>query len=205
MQPLKTLSNGIFKDNPTFIALLGITPALAITTSMQNALSMGIATTIVLILSNIVISLLRKIIPENIRFVSYAIIVSGFVALIEMLLSVFFLDIAQSLGIFVPLIVVNGIVLGRAEQFAALNSPLRSALDGLGTGLGFIAALVVVAIFREILGAGTIMSFPLFGDYFMPARILLMPPGAFIVLGILLAIVAKFRTRGKLRGAEQNG
>jgi len=199
MESFKTLLNGIFKANPTFVLLLGLTPALAITTNIENALSMGISTAIVLILSSVIISLLRKLIPEKIRFISYAIIVSGFVALVEMLLSVFFHDIALSLGIFVPLIVVNGIILGRAENFAAVNSPLQSALDGLGTGLGFIVALVVIAFFREILGAGTLMGFNLFGDNFMPARILLSPPGAFIVLGILLAVVAR------MRGAHKNG
>jgi len=198
MKQLKMLLDGVIKNNPTFVLLLGLTPALAITTRVENALSMGISTTIVLILSNVVISLLRKVIPEKIRFISYAIIVSGFVALIEILLTTFFPEIALSLGIFVPLMVVNGLILGRAEEFATHNSPLHSALDGFGIGLGFITALVITAVFREVLGAGTFMGFQLFGENFMPARILTTAPGAFLALGILLAIVAR------MKGAHKN-
>lgn len=183
------LFNGLLKENPTFVLMLGMCPTLAVTTGVVNGIGMGLSTTAVLICSNIVISLLRKFIPNKIRIASYVVIIAGFVTIVEMLLKAYLPSLSESLGIYIPLIVVNCIILGRAEAFASKNGVLASALDGVGMGLGFTIALTLIASVREILGAGTFAGIQLFGDSFQPASVMILPPGAFLTLGILLAVI----------------
>jgi len=185
---LKVLSNGLFAENPTFIQLLGMCPTLAVTTSLINAVGMGLSATFVLIFSNLVISLIRKFIPDKIRIASYIVVIAAFVSIIEMLLKAFLPAISDALGLFIPLITVNCIILARAESFASKNKPVPSVFDGLGMGLGFTLGLSILGSVREILGAGTLLGFSLFGSNFQPALIFILPPGAFLVLGIILAI-----------------
>ena len=185
---MKVLSNGLFSENPTFIQLLGMCPTLAVTTSLINAVGMGLSATFVLIFSNLVISLLRKFIPEKIRIASYIVIIAAFVSVIEMLLKAYLPSISDALGLFIPLITVNCIILARAESFASKNKPIPSMFDGLGMGLGFTIGLSVLGAVREILGAGTLLGYPLFGASFKPALIFILPPGAFLALGVILAI-----------------
>ena len=186
---IKTFLNGVIKENPTFVLFLGMCPTLAVTTSVVNGIGMGLSTMAVLICSNIVISLLRKFIPSKVRIASYIVIVAGFVTVVEMLLKAYLPALSQSLGIYIPLIVVNCIILGRAEAFASKNGIFASALDGIGMGVGFTIALTLIAAVREILGAGTFAGISLFGDAFQSASIMILPPGAFLTLGILLAVI----------------
>ena len=184
----KILSNGLFSENPTFIQLLGMCPTLAVTTSLINAVGMGLSATFVLIFSNLVISLLRKFIPEKIRIASYIVIIAAFVSVIEMLLKAYLPALSDALGLFIPLITVNCIILARAESFASKNKPIPSIFDGIGMGLGFTLGLSVLGAVREILGAGTLLGYSLFGANFKPALIFILPPGAFLALGVILAI-----------------
>ncbi len=181
--------NGLIKENPTFVQLLGMCPTLAVTTSLQNGLGMGLSATAVLVCSNLLISLLRKIIPDKVRIAAYIVIIAAFVTLIQMCLNAFLPSLASSLGLFIPLIVVNCIILARAEAFASKNTPLRSMADGLGMGLGFTLSLSVISAIREILGAGTIWGITLYGTHIQPATIIIMAPGGFIVLGILVGLI----------------
>lgn len=185
---IKVLTNGLITENPTFIQLLGMCPTLAVTTSLINAIGMGLSATFVLIFSNLVISLLRKFIPNKIRIASYIVVIAAFVSIIEMLLKAYLPAISDALGLFIPLITVNCIILARAESFASKNKPIPSMIDGLGMGLGFTLGLSVLAAVREILGAGSILGIQLFGQGFQPALIFILPPGAFLALGIILAI-----------------
>ena len=185
---LKVLTNGIITENPTFIQLLGMCPTLAVTTSLINALGMGLSATFVLVFSNLVISLLRKCIPNKIRIASYIVVIAAFVSIIEMLLKAYLPSISNALGLFIPLITVNCIILARAESFASKNKPIPSMIDGLGMGLGFTLGLSVLATVREILGAGSILGIQLFGQGFEPALIFILPPGAFLALGTILAV-----------------
>jgi len=184
----KIAKNGLFAENPTFVQLIGMCPTLATTTSVKNALGMGIASTFVLIGSNMAISLLRKIIPSKVRIASYIVVIAAFVTVIEMLLKAFLPSISNSLGMFIPLIVVNCIILARAESFASKNGVLESMADGLFMGLGFTMALSLLGAVREILGNGTIFDLPLFGSGFKPAIMFILQPGAFITLGTILAV-----------------
>ena len=184
-----TFINGLLTENPTFVQLLGMCPTLAVTTSAINALGMGLSTTFVLIFSNLVISLLRKCIPSKIRIASYIVIIATFVTIIDMILKAYIPSLSQALGLYIPLIVVNCIILARAESFASKNKPIPSMTDGLGMGLGFTLGLTVLGIFREILGAGSVFGVNLFGSGFKPALMFILPPGAFITLGIILAII----------------
>lgn len=193
----KTFFNGIFKENPTFVLLLGMCPTLAVTTGVSNAIGMGLSTTAVLICSNLAISLLRKVIPDKIRIAAYIVLIAGFVTVVEMLLKAFLPALSASLGIYIPLIVVNCIILGRAEAFASKNSVGKSVIDGLGMGLGFTASLTLIASVREILGAGTFLGISLFGEGFEPAVAMVLPPGAFLTLGILLAVINLIAARMK--------
>lgn len=193
----KTFFNGLLKENPTFVLFLGMCPTLAVTTGVSNAIGMGLSTTAVLICSNLAISLLRKVIPDKIRIASYIVLIAGFVTVVEMLLKAYLPALSASLGIYIPLIVVNCIILGRAEAFASKNSVGRSIVDGLGMGLGFTASLSLIAAVREILGAGTFLGIPLFGENFEPAVAMVLPPGAFLTLGILLAIINLIAARAK--------
>jgi len=185
---LNIFKNGITTENPTFVQLLGMCPTLAVTTSLINAIGMGLSATFVLIFSNLVISLLRKFIPSKIRIASYIVVIAAFVSIIEMLLKAYLPSISDALGLFIPLITVNCIILARAESFASKNKPIPSVFDGLGMGLGFTLGLSVLGSVREILGAGTLLGISLFGEAFEPALIFILPPGAFLALGVILAI-----------------
>ncbi len=191
MKGIEIIKNGLFKENPAFVQLLGMCPTLAVTTSLQNGLGMGLSATAVLIASNVIISLLRKFIPDKIRIAAYIVIIATAVTLIEMLLNAYVPDLAASLGIFIPLIVVNCIILARAESFASKNSVGKSALDGLGMGLGFTGALCIISAIREFLGAGTIWGFEIYGSIIEPAAIVTLAPGGFIVLGLIVGAINK--------------
>lgn len=200
MKKGKIFANGLIFENPTFVQLLGMCPTLATTTSVKNGVGMGLSATCVLILSNMLISLLRKIIPEKVRIAAYIVIIAAFVSIVEMCLNAYVPDIAEQLGIFIPLIVVNCIILARAESFASKNGVIDSMIDGAGMGLGFTGALTVISAVREFFGSGTILGFEIYGDKIKPMAIIGMPPGGFIVLGLLIAfinaLVAKKRKGG---------
>ncbi len=184
---IKTIKNGIITENPTFMQLLGMCPTLAVTTSLSNGIGMGLSVTFVLTLSNILVSLLRKIIPQKIRIAAYVVIIATFVTIVDLILKAYIPALSKSLGLFIPLIVVNCIILARAEAFASKNGVLKSAADGIGMGLGFTIALSIISATREILGAGTILGYSL--GITSPATIMLLPPGGFLTLGILLGII----------------
>lgn len=186
---IKTFKNGLINENPTFVQLLGMCPTLAVTTSLKNGIGMGLSVTFVLVLSNMIISLLRKAIPKKIRIAAYVVIIATFVTVVDLVLKAYIPSLSKSLGLFIPLIVVNCIILARAEAFASKNSVLKSAVDGLGMGLGFTGALCIISAVREFLGAGTIFDIPIYGNVISPASIIIMAPGGFIVLGILVAVV----------------
>ena len=190
---LAQLKGGIIDNNPVLVQLLGMCPTLAVTTSVSNAIGMGLAATAVLICSNVFISLLRKFIPSQVRIAAFIVIISGFVTAVELLIKAFFFDLYGSLGLFIPLIVVNCIILARAEAFASKNKVIPSAVDGLAMGLGFTVALIVIATIREILGAGTFLGFPILGSAYKPAILFILPPGAFLTLGFVIAAVKKLR------------
>ncbi len=206
---LSTFLNGLITENPTLVLFLGMCPTLAVTTGVVNGIGMGLSTTAVLVCSNIVISLLRKFIPDKIRIASFVVIIAGFVTVVQMLLNAYVPALSSSLGIYIPLIVVNCIILGRAEAFASKNTVGKSALDGLGMGLGFTCALVIIASIREILGAGTFAGIQLFGDGFQPVSLMILPPGAFLTLGVLLAVInvitKKIKNRKSNSEAEKEG
>lgn len=184
---IKTIKNGIITENPTFMQLLGMCPTLAVTTSLSNGIGMGLSVTFVLTLSNILVSLLRKIIPQKIRIAAYVVIIATFVTIVDLILKAYIPALSKSLGLFIPLIVVNCIILARAEAFASKNGVLKSAADGIGMGIGFTIALSIISAIREILGAGTILGYSL--GITSPATIMLLPPGGFLTLGILLGII----------------
>lgn len=181
--------DGLIRENPTFVQLLGMCPTLAVTTSLKNGLGMGLSAAVVLVMSNVLVSLLRKIIPSKVRIAAYIVIIATAVTVVQMLLNAFLPDLAAQLGIFIPLIVVNCIILARAESFASKNTVLSSAIDGLGTGLGFTGALCIISTVRELLGAGTIWGITVTADIIDPMAIIGMPPGGFIVLGCLIALI----------------
>ena len=197
---LSILTNGIIKENPVLVLVLGTCPTLATTTSVSTAIGMGIAAAIVLICSNILISLLRKIIPDSVRIPCYIVVIAGFVSVVQMLVQAYFQDLYNALGVYLPLIVVNCIILGRAEMFASKHSVGESALDGIGMGIGFTLTLVVMATLREVVGAGTFAGIPVpfFSSYNIP--ILTQTPGGFFIFGCLIALVARI-THGKVKHA----
>ena len=189
MKKKSILANGILFENPTLVQLLGMCPTLAVTTTLQNGFGMGLSATAVLIMSNILVSALRKIIPDKVRIAAYVVIIATFVTIVQMVLQAFVPSLYASLGIFIPLIVVNCIILARAEAFASKNSVGKAALDGLGMGLGFTLALCLISAFREILGQGTIWGLPVVIKPLEPAAIIGMPPGGFIVLGVIIGVI----------------
>ncbi|MDR1602463.1 MAG: electron transport complex subunit E [Tannerella sp.] len=189
---LKILLNGLIKENPTFVLLLGMCPTLGTTSSALNGLSMGLATTFVLLCSNMAISLLKNLIPDKVRIPAYVIVIAAFVSVVEMVMQAYIPALFDSLGLFIPLIVVNCIVLGRAETFAAKNNVFKSMLDGLGIGLGFTSALTLLGIVREFLGTGKVFSFALYPESF-GILIMVLAPGAFIALGYMIALFNKIR------------
>lgn len=192
---LNILINGLIRENPSLVLLLGMCPTLAVTTSVNNAIGMGLAATFVLIGSNMVISLLKKCIPDKIRIAAYIVIIAGFVTLVQMLLEAYIPALNKSLGVFIPLIVVNCIILARAESFASKNSVLDSMFDGIGMGLGFTLSLTLIATVREILGNGSFCGIPLFGEGFQGATIMILPAGGFLTLGIIIAVVGVIRKK----------
>lgn len=183
------LKNGIIDENVTFVQVLAMCPTLAVTTSAENGIGMGLASTVVLMGSNLVISLLRKAIPEKIRIPSFIVVIAGFVTLLQFLMQGFVPDLYTKLGIFIPLIVVNCVILGRAEAYASKNGPVSSIFDGLGQGLGFTISLTVIGMIRELLGAGQLFGHQIMPSSFQPALIMILAPGAFFTLGILMAII----------------
>jgi electron transport complex protein RnfE len=185
----KVFFNGLITENPTFRLVLGMCPTLAVTTQAFNGIGMGLATTFVLIFSNLVVSLLRNVIPDKIRIPAYIVIIATFVTIVEMLMAAFLPDLYDTLGLFISLIVVNCIIFARAESFASKNPPLASAADGLGMGLGFTMALTLIASVREIIGSGSLFGIALFGASFEPALLFIMAPGGFITLGVLMILV----------------
>lgn len=191
---MKTLTNGILKENPTFALVLGMCPTLATTTSAINGMSMGLATLFVLVCSNVVISLLKNLIPDKVRIPAFIVVIATFVTMVQLVMQAYLPAIYDVLGLFIPLIVVNCIVLGRAEAFAAKNSVGLSALDGIGMGLGFTLSLTVLGVIREFLGAGTVFGFQLYSSQFA-ALIFVLAPGAFICLAYLMAAVNKLQKK----------
>lgn len=206
----KQLTKGIFKENPTFVLLLGLCPTLGVTTMVSNAIGMGFSVLFVLTCSNIMISLLRKVIPDSVRIPSYIVIIASFVTIIEMILHAFIPDVYTALGVFLPLIVVNCIILGRAEAFASKNTVFDSILDGIGMGIGFTLALILIATIREVLGSGTITLFPM-GNFngiiqipFLnkwPIRVMTLAPGALLLMGYLKAY---FEFYSKRKAKKEN-
>ncbi len=191
---MKTLTNGILKENPTFALVLGMCPTLATTTSAVNGMSMGLATLFVLVCSNVVISLLKNVIPDKVRIPAFIVVIATFVTIVQLTMQAYLPAIYDVLGLFIPLIVVNCIVLGRAEAFAAKNTVGLSALDGIGMGLGFTLSLTVLGIIREFLGAGTVFGFELYSSQFA-ALIFVLAPGAFIALAYMMAAVNKLQKK----------
>ncbi|NLU51885.1 MAG: electron transport complex subunit E [Clostridiaceae bacterium] len=183
--------NGLIKENPTFRLLLGMCPSLAVTTMAKNGLGMGAAATFVLVCSNLVISLIRKIVPDKVRIPAYITVIAAFTTIVQLLLAALLPELNKQLGIYIPLIVVNCIIFARAEMFAQKNGPVASIMDGLGMGLGFTIAITVIGSVREILGAGTWMGIPVTVNLFDPATIFILPPGGFMVMGFLVAAFNK--------------
>ena len=194
---LKTIKNGLINENPTFVQVLGMCPTLAVTTSLINGIGMGLSVTFVLILSNMLISMLRKVIPSKIRIAAYVVIIATFVTVVDLVLKAYVPSLSQSLGLFIPLIVVNCIILARAEAFASKNTVIKSAADGLGMGLGFTVALSLISAVREILGNGTILGMSV--GIKNPAIVMILPPGGFLTLGIILGIINAIRNRKEQR------
>ncbi len=195
MRIVSEFTKGLYKDNPVFRLILGLCPTLAVTSSVKNGLGMGIAASIVLLCSNFIISLVRKIVPKKIRIPIFIVIIATFVTIVEMLMAAYLPDLHKALGIFVPLIVVNCIILGRAEAFASRNNVLYSVVDGVGMGLGFTLSLVLISAVREILGNGSLYGIFVFPQAYKPVLLMIMAPGAFLTLGYLLAFFNWFDTK----------
>jgi len=181
------LVRGIWKENPLFVIVLGTCPALAVSTSVENGIGMGIAATFVLLCSNIVVAAVRRFVPDSVRIAVYIVIIASFVTIVDLVMSAYFRTLYNALGIFIPLIVVNCIILGRAESFASKNSVFLSIADAIGMGLGFTLALVMIASIREFLGNGTILGYHLLGGSYIPMLVMILPPGAFLTYGMLTA------------------
>ncbi len=202
---MSVLTKGIIKENPTFRLVLGTCPTLAVTTAAINGIGMGVAATLVLIGSNVAISLLRKVIPDKVRIPAYITIIAAFVTIIQMLVKAFLPSIDSALGIFLPLIVVNCIILARAEMFASKNSVLPSILDAVGMGIGFTAALTLMGMIRELLGAGTLFGIPVTQGTIEPMLVFILPPGGFFVFGVLVALSNKLAERMGKKPAKNLG
>ena len=201
---LERLYNGLIKENPTFVLVLGMCPTLAVTTSAKNGMGMGLTTMVVLALSNAFISLLRKVIPDKVRIPAFIVIIASFVTMMELLLEGFLPSLYDALGIYIPLIVVNCIILGRAESYASKNPALPSLFDGIGMGLGFTFALTCIGAVREILGAGQIFGINVMPQSYVPVSIFIMAPGAFFVLAILTAIQNQIKINGEKKGKDMS-
>jgi len=188
MSAVSELTKGIYRENPVFRLALGLCPSLAVSTSVENALGMGAAATFVLIGSNAVVSLIRKAIPAKVRIPCYIVIIASFVTVVELVMGAYLPELSKSLGIFIPLIVVNCIILGRAEAFASKNGIFRSVVDAVGMGIGFTFALVLISALREVLGDGKLMGYMVFGPSFKPVLMMILAPGAFITMGLLMGM-----------------
>lgn len=199
---MERLYNGIVKENPTFVLMLGMCPTLAVTTSAINGLGMGLTTTVVLVMSNMLISMLRKIIPDSVRMPAFIVVVASFVTIVQFLLEGFIPSLYESLGLYIPLIVVNCIILGRAESYASKNPVLPSIFDGIGMGLGFTIGLTSIGLVREIIGAGQIFGIQIMPESYEPVTIFILAPGAFFVLAILTGIQNKVKMNAAKKGKE---
>lgn len=205
---IERIYNGLIKENPTFVLTLGMCPTLAVTTSAINGIGMGLSSTVVLVMSNLLISLLRKVIPDGVRMPAFIVIVASFVTVVQFLMQGYLPSLYDSLGIYIPLIVVNCIILGRAEAYASKNPAIPSAFDGLGMGLGFTCAITILGAIRELIGAGTILStgssalvdFTNYG--FTPASIFILAPGAFFVLAMCIAVMNRIKRKHGMKPAE---
>ena len=196
--------NGIVTENPTFRLVLGMCPTLAITTAVSNGLGMGLAATFVLICSNLVISFLRNFIPDKIRIPAFIVVIATFVTIVQLLLQAFIPALYESLGVFIPLIVVNCIIFARAESFASKNPPLESACDGLGMGLGFTLAITLLSAIRELLGSGTLLGIQVMPDGYQPMAIITQAPGGFIMLGLLMVVMnSLFKAYDRRRASKE--
>lgn len=191
----KLIKNGLVTNNPVFVQLLGMCPALAVTSSVFNGAGLGLATTAVVTCSNLIISLLRKVIPPQVRIPCYIIVIAGFVTAVQLLLAGFVPALNDALGIFIPLIVVNCLVLARAESFASKNGPISSIFDGIGMGLGFTVALSIIGGFRELLGSGTLLGYVILPESFPRTLIFILPPGAFFTLAAIIAFLSYRKRR----------
>jgi len=191
--PIERLFNGIIKENPTFVLMLGMCPTLAVTTSAMNGLGMGLTTAVILTASNMMISMLRKVIPDSVRMPAYIVVVASFVTIVQFLLQGFIPSLYAALGIYIPLIVVNCIILGRAESYASKNTVVASIFDGLGMGLGFTVGLTLIGLVRELIGAGQIFGLQVMPKSYEPLTIFILAPGAFFVLALLVAAQNKFK------------
>lgn len=200
--PSERLYNGIIKENPTFVLLLGMCPTLAVTTSAMNGLGMGLTTMVILALSNMFISMLRKMIPDTVRVPAFIVVVASFVTIVQFLLEGFIPSLYDSLGIYIPLIVVNCIILGRAEAYASKNGVISSLFDGIGMGLGFTLGLTCIGIVRELFGAGQIFGFRIMPSIYTPITIFILAPGAFFVLAFLVAFQNKMKIGSAKKGID---
>ena len=196
---LHAIKNGMFDENPTFIQVIGTCPTLAVTTSAINGIGMGLSTTAVLMCSNLFISLLRKIIPDTVRIPCFIVVIASFVTIVQLLLSAFLPSLNASLGLYIPLIVVNCIILGRAEAFASKFGPVESFFDGVGNGLGFTMAITVIGLIREFIGSGTLFGMTVLPEAFPKTLIMIMSPGAFFTFGTLMAIFHRLMAKQKAK------
>ncbi len=200
--PAERLYNGIIKENPTFVLMLGMCPTLAVTTSAVNGVGMGLTTTAVLMMSNLIISMLRKIIPDGVRMPAFIVVVASFVTIVQFLLQAFVPSLYDSLGLYIPLIVVNCIILGRAEAYASKNPPVASFFDGVGMGLGFTVGLTAIGIVRELIGAGTVFGVQIMPSAYEPITFFILAPGAFMVLAFLTALQNKVKLNAEKKGKK---
>ena len=204
----KIFFNGIITENPTFRLVLGMCPTLAVTTSVLNGLGMGLATAFVLVCSNLVISLLRNFIPAKVRIPAFIVVIASFVTIVQLVLNAFLPDLASSLGLFIPLIVVNCIIFARAEAFASKNGPLASMTDGLGMGLGFTVSLTLISAVRELIGSGTLLGFPVLGANYPGVLLFVLAPGGYITLGLVMvafnAVMGRIDKRRRAKNAEND-
>ena len=205
----KIFFNGIITENPTFRLVLGMCPTLAVTTSVLNGLGMGLATAFVLVCSNLVISLLRNFIPSKVRIPAFIVVIASFVTIVQLVLNAFLPDLASSLGLFIPLIVVNCIIFARAEAFASKNGPLASMTDGLGMGLGFTVSLTLISAVRELIGSGTLLGFPVLGANYPGVLLFVLAPGGYITLGLVMVafntVMGRIDKRRRGKNAENDG
>ena len=201
-KPTERLYNGIIKENPTFVLMLGMCPTLAVTTSAMNGLGMGLTTMVILAMSNMMISMLRKTIPDGVRMPAFIVVVASFVTIVQFLLQAYVPSLYDSLGIYIPLIVVNCIILGRAEAYASKNPPIASLFDGIGMGLGFTLGLTSIGLVRELIGAGTIFGAQIMPSSYEPITIFILAPGAFLVLSMLTAVQNKIKMKAAKKGKE---